>query len=185
MKVYFTASLRQRERHSEAYKAIIKDLQHRGHLVFEKVLSPHLQRVPEISERYIKEWYKEWNSYVSDCDVAVIEGSHSSTIHIGFETGLILARNKPVILLYRGGENPIFINSFYSSKLIKSEYSDENIKEVLDWCFHELEYIVNRRFTFFVSPEIDDFLDQVVRRDGISRAEYIRFLIEKEMKRQG
>lgn len=182
MKIYFTASLRQRKTHGKVHRKIMDYLQHQGHIVFEKILSPHLvENNQQITARYIKEWYQEWNSYVTDCDVAVIEGSHPSSIHIGFEIAMILARGKPVVLLYREGQNPVFINDLYATKLIKSEYSEENLEDILDWCFRELEHITNRRFAFFVSPEIDDFLTKVSQDKDISRSEYIRMLIEREM----
>ena len=152
-----------------------------NYVVFEKVRSPHLESLSEVSTHYIKEWFREWSSYVDECNVAVVEGSHPSSIHTGFEIGMILARNKPVILLYRVDKNPTFIHELYSSKLIKSEYNTDNLYEVLDWCFAELEHSINRRFTFFVSPDIDRFLEQVSKKSEMSRAEYIRLLIEKEM----
>lgn len=111
------------------------------------------------------------------------EGSFPSSIHIGFETGMILARGNPVIILHKKDRDPVFINKFHTSRLIKSEYDNNNIEEVLDWCIEEVKQLVNRRFTFFVSPEIENFLDKVVDNNGVTRSEYIRNLIEGEMQK--
>lgn len=183
MKIYFTASEVNKKGLKQIYQRIVNHLQQQGHDVFEKVLSEYTLDVTNLSSREIKEWYKEWLVYVGEADLAIVEGSYPSTIHIGFELGLILSRGKPVILLFEAGKEPVLINQLFSSRLIKSEYSEHNIEEVIDWCLEEAEKIANRRFTFYISPEIDTYLDKVVDKGLVSRSEYIRNLIKKEMKK--
>lgn len=65
--------------------------------------------------------------------------------------------------------------------MIKLEYSLKVIEEALDWGLEEAEQMLNRRFTFFISPEIDTFLDKISKKSGRSRSEYIRELIEEKM----
>lgn len=183
MKVYFSASLENKYKHKNIYKRIINYLQKNNHRVFEKILSQHLPKKAQTSTHELKNWYKEWFSYISECDLAIIEGSYPSNIHIGFELGLILSKAKPTILLFQANKNPVFINKFYSSRLIKSEYTPDNLEEVLDWCLKEAEDISNRRFTFYISPEIDSFLEKISNK-GISRSEYIRDLIQAKIKQK-
>jgi len=183
VKIYFTASEVNKKGLKQIYQRIVNHLQQQGHDVFEKVLSEYTLDVTNLSSREIKEWYKEWLVYVGEADLAIVEGSYPSTIHIGFELGLILSRGKPVILLFEAGKEPVLINQLFSSRLIKSEYSEHNIEEVIDWCLEEAEKIANRRFTFYISPEIDTYLDKVVDKGLVSRSEYIRNLIKKEMKK--
>lgn len=152
-----------------------------GHDVFEEILSEHLPDISLVSGHQIKEWYKKWTSYVSARDCMVVEGSYPSSIHVGFEVGEILSRNKPVVLLYEDDRNPIFVNELYSPRLIKSSYTKETIGETLSWCLEELEHVMSRRFTFFVSAEINTFLDTIAKQQGVSRSEYIRMLIERQM----
>lgn len=161
---------------------MINWLHNAGHDVFEEVLSEHLPEISRVSGHQVKEWYKKWTAYVGACDCAIIEGSYPSSIHVGFEIGEILSRNKPVVLLYEDDCNPIFINELYSPRLIKSSYTKETIGETLSWCLEELEHVMSRRFTFFVSAQIDTFLDTIAKQHGVSRSEYIRMLIERQMK---
>ncbi len=70
----------------------------------------------------------------------------------------------------------------FSSRLIRSEYDQGDLSEVLRWCLEEVEKISNRRFTFFIDPEIEAFLDKVADKGDKSRSKYIRDLIRKEMK---
>ncbi len=145
MKIYFTASEVNKKGLKHIYQRIVNHLQQQGHDVFEKVLSEYTLDVTKLSSREIKEWYKEWLVYVGEADLAIVEGSYPSTIHIGFELGLILSRGKPIILLFEAGKEPVLINQLFSSRLIKSEYSEHNIEEVIDWCLEEAEKIANRK----------------------------------------
>jgi len=181
VKIYFTASSKYKKDRLKIYQRIVDYLQGQGYEVFEKVLSEYLPDVKRISAREIKEWSKEWSAYVGECDLVIVEGSYPSTIQIGFELGLILSKGKPTVLLFEVGQDPALINQVYSSRLIKSEYSDDNLEEVIAWCLEEGEKISKRRFTFYISPEIDEFLEKVSDKKRMSRSKYIRNLIRKEI----
>ncbi|MDO8451685.1 MAG: hypothetical protein Q7S76_02340 [bacterium] len=183
MKVYFTASIRQKNELISAYTAIVDWLQAQHYTVFEKVLSHHLIDTTASSTRDLDEWFTEWSSYVAECDVVVVEGSYPSTIQVGFEIGTLLAKGKPVILLYETGKNPLFIAEQFSKRLVKSEYDERSLPSVLSWCFKEIDHVANRRFTFFVSPQIDEYLARVSTENSRTRSDYIRGLIEKEMRK--
>src|SRR3989338_1528214 len=161
-------------------RRIVSHLERLGHTVYQRILSEHLLDVGNMTSREIKEWYTQWVRYVSTADLAVVEGSYPSSIHIGFEIGAIATRSKPIILLYEEGRDPVFINALHYSRLIRSGYTKETLDEALDWCLGELEHTINRRFTFYVSPEIDEYLTEIVEKDDTSRSEYIRGLIERD-----
>lgn len=167
-----------------SFGQIVSRLEHLGHTVYQRILSEHLPGVGKITSRGVREWYTQWLHYVATADLVVVEGSYPSSIHVGFEMGAIAMRSKPIILLYREGRDPVFIHQLHYSRLIKSGYTKENLSEVLDWCLGELEHTMNRRFTFYVSPEIDEYLTTIVEQNDTSRSEYIRGLIERDRKRR-
>lgn len=180
MKIYFTGSATGRSEGESVYREIVNHLVE-NHEVFHSVLTGHTPNLPEMSGYDIENWYKEWKIYVDSCDVAVVEGTYPSTIHVGFEISQLLVRKRPVILLYKEDKNPVYISSLFSSRLIKSSYTVENISEVLDWALKEASSLSLPRFTFYISPRIDEFLDKVAFDKGFSKSEYIRALIEKEI----
>jgi hypothetical protein len=184
MKIYFTASTNQKEQYDTYYKRIVKYLQFQNYQVFERVLSQYLPDISQITTDGIRKWYSEQSEYVKQCDFVVVEGSYPSTIQIGFEIGMILARGKPIILLHQKHKDPVFINEFHTTKIIKSEYDENNLEEVLGWGINEVKQLSNKRFTFFISPEIDKFLDIVANQKNTSKSEYIRRLIEKEISKE-
>lgn len=152
--------------------------------MYQRILSDHLPNITNVTSREVKEWYTTWTHYVTAADAVVVEGSYPSSIHVGFEMGAIAMRSKPIIVLYYEGHDPVFIHDLHYRRLIKSDYTKENLHEVIDWCLGELEHTVNRRFTFYVSLEIDEYLTRVMQQDDMSRSEYIRGLIERDSKRR-
>ena len=180
MKIYFTASSAFKKEYREEYTRIVDFLKKKKHEVYEKIMAENLPKITSVSANEIKEWQKEWAAYVHECDCVIVEGSYPSTIHIGFETGMILSRGKPLILLYKLGLDPVFINNNYSGKLIKSEYDENNLEEVLEWCLTESKHLINHRFTFFISPEMEVYLEQVAEKKCISKSEHLRMLIEND-----
>lgn len=184
MKIYFAASSIYRTTYKTIYKRVIDCLENKGHEVFGKTSGERLVSLNSVSLHKIREWQKEWLSYINNADLILIEGSYPSSIHIGFELGLALEKGKPIILLYKDGKNPVFINELYSNRLIKSEYTDKNIEEILKWCLKEAEQLTNRRFTFFISSEIESFLNNMSKQKNVNKSKYIRGLIEREIRKK-
>lgn len=183
MKVYFTASSFHQQAFAPIYKRIVGFLEKNGHEISGTILSQELTEPEDVSAHAIEEWYKRWNAHLRECDLAIVEGSYPSTIHVGFEISLIAATGKPLILLFKEGKDPVYITNGYANRLIKSEYAEETLEDTLTWCLDEAEKIANKRFTFFISPEIEAFLNNVVKKSNHSRSEYIRKLIEDEIKK--
>ncbi|OGY16566.1 MAG: hypothetical protein A2785_03165 [Candidatus Chisholmbacteria bacterium RIFCSPHIGHO2_01_FULL_49_18] len=184
MKVYFTASLRYKKRFGGIYREIVEDLEKDGHEVYSEILSEHLPEFSDVSSQKLRQWSKEWASFIRECDFVLVEGSYPSTIHIGFEVGMALAQGKPVVLLFQQGHDPIFLNTFIANKLIKTEYDERDLQDILRWSVEEVEQLSSRRFTFFISSEIDEYLSQVAKGGSLSRSEYIRGLIEREIEKK-
>lgn len=184
MRIYFTYAKDKNNINTEICLKIYELLKNKGFKVFETENTVQYLNPTRMTPNQLNEWYEkysEWTSCVQNSDVAIVEGSYPSTINIGFEIGMLIARGKPVILIHREQSDPVFINSSYSPRIIKSEYNNENITEVLDWCIEEALKLSNRRFTFYISPEIEEFLEKITRANGNSKSEYIRDLIEREM----
>ncbi|MFW6143897.1 MAG: ribbon-helix-helix protein, CopG family [Patescibacteria group bacterium] len=181
MKIYFTASLKQSKRFSHIFDKIIAYLENNNHEVFEALHSKEIGPLNDLSQYEIRKLQEELLSEMSDCDCALVEGSYPSSIFVGYELGQLISKQKPTILLYKKGLDPVFIAEDHSSRLIKSEYEEDMLEEVIDWCLEEVGSISKRRFTFYISPEIDGFLEQIANNSGTSRSEYIRDLIEKEI----
>jgi|WetSurMetagenome_2_1015567.scaffolds.fasta_scaffold01745_12 hypothetical protein len=183
MKVYFTASISHRKELFKEYKNIISTLKKLGvdEVFSEDILDIGLKSSLSDSKIGLKNWHTTWIKYISDCDFAVAEISYPSTINVGFEIGNIIAHGKPVIGLYKEGKEPIFTSEPRPKRLIKSSYTADNLKDVLSWGIEEVKEIINRRFTFLVPPDINDFLENSYKVYNLTASDLIRNLVRKEM----
>lgn len=184
MKVYFTASISQREKGMDAeHRAIYKTIERLGHEVLTSydVLNSPLHGI--LSQKYQEtiKFYQVWSKTIPKAEVAVLETSFPSTVNIGLELSQLLEKGKPVICLYKHGRDPNFIGEFHSNRIIKLEYDLDDLEDVLQFGFEEAIKMLNRRFTFFITPEIETFLDKISRDKSISKSEYLRGLVENEI----
>jgi len=161
----------------------IKKLKHTLLTSFD-VLGTPLEYVKSQGESGQQKFYRRWLGEVKRADIGVFEVSFPSTANVGLEIGSFIERGKPALCLYKHGRDVTFVGEYHSSRIIRLEYSNETVKEVLRWGIEEAEQMIHRRFTFFISPQIDSFLDKVTKTTGKSRSEYIRELIESQIKPQ-
>ncbi len=186
MKIYITAPIYFRKELRPVLSEIIKFLKQEGHeLLSDDILETPLAEALSASQKVQARWYETWRKYISAADIAVAEISYPGSVNVGFEIASILSRGKPVIGLYHEGKDPVFLGDLHSSRLIKISYIDaKSVKEALSWAIDEVKQMISRRFTFFIPPEIDNFLAELYRENGISKSEFIRSLIEREMNKR-
>lgn len=185
MKIYFTAPLYEKNKFVHFYRKITESLEKFGHVVITDVFDYEASDILSQSAEDASKYLSTWNGYLRDSDICIAEISFPETVNIGFEVASILDRGKPVIALYRKGTDPVFITSDFSSRMIKVEYTPEDTETVLKWALEEAEQMLNRRFTFFVSPEIDNHLTKISQERSLPRSDYIRNLILQDMKKRG
>ncbi len=117
----------------------------------------------------------------SGYDLALIEMNNLADAQVGFLAGFILSRGKPVIVLYPKDQNQPLIEDIKSPRLITSEYSLGDIESVIEWCIDEVKLnLASRRFTMFISPDLEMFLNNITTNLNTSKSEFIRQLILKE-----
>lgn len=115
-------------------------------------------------------------------DVAVLE----STIHsltIGQMIQDCIERDIPLLILVREKNKLAFLDGLQeeNNKLIVLEYQPESIKETLTEGFHYLSNFQDTRFTMILPNHMIRFLDEINKTNNISKSEYIRRLIKRDM----
>lgn len=182
MKVYFSGSIHGRDSHEGEYQAIVKDLGARGY----KVQSAHVlgvdkKKLSEVNDKYRIDYYKRLIKWISEADFVVAEVSHGS-ISIGHEISLALEKGKNVIALTTNdNRGPAILLAIKSDKLQMIKYNVESLHLILDKAIQKARLKTDIRFNFFISPEINEYLDWFSRVKRLPRAVYIRELLEKEM----
>jgi len=190
MRVYFSGAL---FTHTQGdfrprYKKIVNFLKNSGYEVMEDTTVTPYSKFLEMEEDEIKNNYKNVQRWVEKCDFAVFEASFPSTLSIDHEISLALGKGKHVIVMYLEDKSPKFLLSYKNNLITWVKYRDNEKESDIDMVLTEaLESVkskVNMRFNLFIPRSLMAYLDWVAKDTGVNRSEYIRMLIEKEVKKR-
>jgi len=120
---------------------------------------------------------------IRKADVCVFEVS-AGDLSIGFWVWSALSMGKAVILLGKSEKVLALFGGIGPSSMITVVYKDSDLKEKLDLALKQAGTLVNTRFNLFIPRELMAYLDWVAKNLGVNRSEYIRKLIEKEVRRR-
>lgn len=120
---------------------------------------------------------------IKKADALVVEATESN-FELGRFITLALQQHKPVLMLQN--ENKIVPLLLGSSRLVSLEtYKDENKKEMTNILASFFKTVAKQRllyrFNFMMSREMDAFVRDKAKENGMSKADYIRTLIMTDM----
>lgn len=184
MKVYFSGALYTQDDFQPRYKKIIGCLTGFGFEVMEDTTVTSFLKFEKLSENRIVDNYKKIQKWIDKCDFAVFEASFPSTLSIGHEISLVLGRGKPVVIMYLENRSPKFLLGCKNNMIIWTKYNDRNIVQSLTKALEDIKKKVNVRFNFFVPKNLITYLDRASKEMGVNKSEYLRMLIEKEVRKK-
>lgn len=182
MKIFFTTSV---SRMNDDTKAnclkIINYLTEAGYSVINAdILTKTPQSLKKQSHEESIEIQKELTRLKKQSDIVIAEVTNQS-LGVGQEIALSLTMNLPVIALFEKGNEPHILRDEGEQQLLLSEYTEENLKNVLNDMLDYASNLQDVRFNFFISPKIVNYLDWIAKKKKIPRAVYLRNLIEHDM----
>lgn len=181
-KIFFDASLSGKKYYKDEYQAIVSKLKDLGcAIVAAPVIDGNVHSVVQETQVEAEKYYQNLMKWIGNADINVFEVTHPS-IGIGHEIAVALHKGKSVIALYTNDKKPYVLESITDEKLQVLEYQINELGTLLK---DALEYATDQqdvRFNFFVSPEIQQYLDWVAKYKRTPRAVYLRELLEKDMK---
>ncbi len=183
MKIFFSASIHVGV-DKKIYERIVKVLEDLGHkVIYDHVLVSTKDKIDALTTKERMDYHRKMSKTIAGCDMVVCEASFPSTISIGHEITLALDKGKPVVTLYQKGKEPGVLQGIKSDRFIMIEYSENDLKDSIEYGVDEASEKIDVRFNFFISPKINRFLDVIAKDKRIPRAVYLRRLIEKDMKK--
>src|SRR3989339_240542 len=90
-------------------------------------------------------------------------------------------KGKPVIAFYDKRISPNLIKGIDSDKFQAVSYDSQNLEDAVKTAVSKARSTMDIRFNFFISPQINEYLDWISRIKRIPRAVYLRELLEKEL----
>ena len=185
MIAYFTGSLSAKETYLENYMSIIQQLQRKGcNVIYEHMMNATEEQIRLFSKDERLKFHESVVRWIHKCDFMVAEVSRSST-SVGYEVALALRAGKPVLILHSCGDPPSLLGQHKDEKLVVEKYNIQNLSKKLD---DFLDYVSGKhdlRFTFFITPQIVTFLDEIAKKQKVPKSVYLRNLLEREMEKNG
>jgi hypothetical protein len=182
MIIYFTGSLAAKDKYIQNYKAIISFLKSQGHTVIsDHIIGATESKISMYTREQRLQFHVQLEKWIRSCDFMIAETSFPS-ISVGYEISLALRLGKPVLILYSEGDPPSLLAHHENEKLDCEKYTPNNVNKIL---LNFIDFIQGKhdtRFTFFISPELAAYLDDISRSEKLPKSVYIRQLIEKDRK---
>lgn len=126
--------------------------------------------------------YKRKMQALHEADICIFECSLHS-LSIGFVIEKSLDFNKPTIALYYKDHLPHFLMGAQEEKLIIRSYTEQTIKRVLKETLKDARERKDKRFNFFITPKLLNYLEKISKQQGVTKSKFIRSLIFEYMKK--
>jgi len=182
MKIYFTASLTGKQFYRQNYERICECLTKLGNDVSNIVMTNELEEVLDHTRDQNVEAHQKIKRMIKNADLVVAEASYSS-IAVGFEITSALYMSKKVLLLHVPEKYSPLLEGAKDPNLYIVEYTENNLEAKIAIVLRTIEKSVSIRFNFFLPKELSAQLDSVALNQRVNKSEYIRQLIEKDMKK--
>ncbi|EKE15384.1 MAG: hypothetical protein ACD_12C00038G0001 [uncultured bacterium] len=187
MKVFFTASMRGQKAFKKYYQKIYYEIEKLGykHLDQEVIALNSKNYYQEIEKGGRKEQialYKRKIQCLHEADICIFECSLHS-LSIGYVIQKSLDFNKPTVVLYYKDNLPYFLMGAQEEKLIIRTYTEHNYKKILKATLKDARERKDKRFNFFISPKLLNFIEKTSKEQGITKSRLIRSLIFDYMKK--
>lgn len=181
MKVFFRASQRGKKLFGENYITINNAIKELGYVTLDdEVINQNYEDYSKLVKKEGASYYtKQFNDSIAKmkkADICVFEGSEQS-FSVGYMVHKALELNKPTVVLYVE-ERPVhFLMDLHEEKLFVKSYTLDNVKDVLVKTLKVARVAIDKRFNFFISPTLLNFLNEVAKEEGVTKSTFIRNLI--------
>lgn len=185
MKVHFTASLQDIDKHIGSYTEIVSTIKEAGNHLVRDWLEEAANAEATNKSYSQPEWQKiseQTLDAVVQADVVIIDASAPS-FSLGYQASVALNHKKPLLILFRGGtENRELIYDTSYSLMEMRVYKDhKDIKNIVE-TFLEINDIDSKdmRFNMFLDRESYTYLNWESTKTGKTKAQIIREIIRKQ-----
>lgn len=185
MKIFLTASHHENDESKKYFEKISQEIKAMGYdLVSSEPFIVSEEGFDEILEdespKKHAEFYKKKIKGIQQSDICIFDATNSS-LAIGFVIQKSLEYNKPTVILYYKDHTPYFLSGIEHEKLIIHSYNEKIIKKVLREVIEIACEKRDKRFNFFISPKLLDYLERASSMEGVTKSKFIRNLIFEHM----
>jgi hypothetical protein len=132
----------------------------------------------------------DWQTIYKDCVEAINKADvviADATIRgfgIGYQVALAVQMKKPTLVLCKKGIDDSFFASGIDTGVVYKEYTERSIKDIIKNFLQENDIQAkDMRFNFFIDRPIYNYLRWAAYKTGKTKAEILRELVSKEIKK--
>ncbi|MFW5703512.1 MAG: hypothetical protein ACOCXQ_01635 [Patescibacteria group bacterium] len=104
------------------------------------------------------------------------------SIGAGILAEYCVSNSKPTLMLVASDLSDPLLSFIDDDKFLIKQYNDRNIKKVLLDGIRGAREKRDKRFNFFISPKLLDYLESTSKDEGITKSKFIRNLIIGDMR---
>lgn len=184
MNIFFNASIAGKNKYSKDYEIIIRAIKELGHTIY----SDHIMKNEcDRKDLKLKKNYREYSKIIKDLlnksNIVVTETSFPS-IMVGFILHLALQQRKHVLVLYQNNPHRILVgetNKLLTLKKYNPKQRYRLINILKNFFNKNKDNSLNIRFNLMIDNVLNTMLDKKSKAANISKANYIRNLMEEEI----
>ncbi len=133
-------------------------------------------------EGAMSQFYQDMVDSIAKADFCIFEASVSSS-GVGFLIDKSLSLSKPTIILFYQEQKSFLLPGVGDEKMSIFVYDETNYRQVIA---RAVDFAVNmrdKRFNFFINPNLLEYLVTVSKQKGVTKSQFIRSLILEHMKK--
>lgn len=188
MKVFFTASLRGQKEFGNNYKLIYDTLKKLGYKHLDNEIltlsKEYYNKIQEEGRSAFVDLYERKMEHLKEADICMFECTLPS-LSIGYLILKALDFSKPTVILYLDDNVPQFMAGINNDKLIVKKYNLDNLIDIVTESVNEATTLQDKRFNFFINPQLLNYLQKESKAEGITKSTFIRNLITQHKKKHG
>ena len=128
-------------------------------------------------------FYQDMIKGINKADICIFEASTPSS-GVGYLIDKSLSLNKPTVVLFYKEFNSYLLPGIDEEKLIVQIYNEKTYKKVLKEAMDIAKQRREKRFNFFISPKLLEYLEKISKKNGSTKSKFIRDLIVEHMRKE-
>ncbi len=183
MKVFFTCSYSGKAKYQKYYDMVLNAIKKNNVDLISTETGTYLNELTEEQKSKLKTekkiHYLSIKRAIFEADAVIIDNSNES-FRLGMEGMLTLHLKKPLLVL---SVNRNMAELVQDPNLYGAKYTQYNIQWIVDDFLKKAsKKLLSVRFNMFISEEHEDYLEKQSKTYEMSKSEYIRKLLEEDMK---
>jgi len=185
MKIFLTSTPLGEGKIRKSYKKIYDEIvklgyEHTSDFIATDSIDAYYEKMHEGRVEHVK-FYRGMIKSIQSADICVFEASTPS-FGVGFLIQRAIDYSKPTIVLHYKNNTPYFLSGIDDAKLIVKSYDENNYQKILSNTLDAAREKRDKRFNFFLSPKLLQYIDHASKKRGITKSKLLRGMIVEHMR---